>query len=182
MRSGWTPLHVAAENDQFDVAITLLRAGAGVDVAREDGATALHVAAGNGFADIVTLLLRKGADMEAVTRDRWYPLHMSCGNGHSAVTELLLRKGASVDATADAGTWRMMTVQSAAKMQLLESFDTHAVVLECCESYLRAHADSFLLSNTGNIGLPMSLGVLFATPVFVFFRMGLAAHGRLSRP
>lgn len=104
LSSGWTPLHVAAENDQFDVAITLLRAGAGVDVAREDGATALHVAAGNGFADIVTLLLRKGADMEAVTRDRWYPLHMSCGNGHSAVTELLLRKGASVDATADAGT------------------------------------------------------------------------------
>lgn len=109
---GWTPLHVAAENDQFDVAITLLRAGAGVDVAREDGATALHVAAGNGFADIVTLLLRKGADMEAVTRDRWYPLHMSCGNGHSAVTELLLRKGASVDATADAGTWWVVSLWS----------------------------------------------------------------------
>lgn len=67
-------------------------------------------------------------------------------------------------------------------MQLLVTFDTRAVVIECCESFLRAHADFVSCSSTGDFGPLMSLGVLIATPVFVFFRMGLAAHGRLSRP
>jgi len=56
-----TPLHWAAEHDHFDVARTLLDAGANLEAATSWGATPLHWAATMGSANVADLLLARGA-------------------------------------------------------------------------------------------------------------------------
>lgn len=56
------PLHLAVCGGHADVALTLLRRGAAVDVLSHGGRTALHLAALGGHDECARLLLRYGAD------------------------------------------------------------------------------------------------------------------------
>ena len=99
---GFTPLHLAADNDQKEIALLLIAKGAdlnarGVDV---NGWTPLHMAALRGHKEIVELLIEKGSDIniKGTGRMEVSALHVSAGRGHKEITKLLIAEGAYVNA------------------------------------------------------------------------------------
>ena len=66
---GCTALYVAAQCGHAAVATALLKAGARVDLARDDGATPLFFAALKGHAAVVTALLDGGAAINRPMHD-----------------------------------------------------------------------------------------------------------------
>ncbi len=77
---------------------TLLKQGATVNAATEDGWTPLYGAALEGHEAVARLLLEKGAHVNAATKDGVTPLHGAAWKGHEVVARLLLEKGAHVAA------------------------------------------------------------------------------------
>ena len=61
---GKTPLYLAAENGATLAVIELLKAGAAVDIATDEGKTPLLIAAAWGKYDCVSLLIYAGADFD----------------------------------------------------------------------------------------------------------------------
>uniref|UniRef100_A0A9J8ACC7 Ankyrin repeat and SOCS box containing 14b n=1 Tax=Cyprinus carpio carpio TaxID=630221 RepID=A0A9J8ACC7_CYPCA len=108
---GWIPLHEAAvqhkrrileityaaiKNDQYDLALLLLRYNATVDQKGSLQRTALHEASVLGLDNFVYLLLQSGADPNIVDVCEHTPLGLAAQAGHFNVVEILLQKGASV--------------------------------------------------------------------------------------
>ena len=62
-RSGWTPLHYACTNGNFDIALFLLDKGAGVDALSPNETTPLMMAIRAGNIQLARLLLDRGADI-----------------------------------------------------------------------------------------------------------------------
>lgn len=77
--SGWTPLHVAIANLEFEIIELLLAAGADVNKADNDGNTPLHVAASIVLnADIVEILLEApGIEINKRNKNGKTPLALS---------------------------------------------------------------------------------------------------------
>src|SRR6185503_11045862 len=86
---GLTPLHVAAQEGNTQIARMLINAKASVGArTRIGGYTPLHLAAGGAHTDIVNALLAAGADPAAVTTTSGVtPLHLAAAavNGEAAV-------------------------------------------------------------------------------------------------
>lgn len=59
---GWTPLHEACNHGHYNVALTLVKAGANVNARGLDDDTPLHDAAKNGQYKLVKMLVERGAD------------------------------------------------------------------------------------------------------------------------
>jgi ankyrin repeat protein len=74
----------------------LLKEGADVNKANNDGTSPLFVASCNGHCDVVEALLCGGADVNKARNDGMTPLIMASCNGHCDVVEALLRGGADV--------------------------------------------------------------------------------------
>lgn len=94
----WTALQLAALRDDFDLAETLLSAGADVNArikAEYDGATALQVAAEYGSVALVQLLLAAGANVNAPPSDGGCTaLQSACKGGRDETVRVLLTAGA----------------------------------------------------------------------------------------
>ena len=98
---GATPLHRAAWGRHLDVAMTLVAAGANVNLRQTDGGSPLHIAMKNASgvgASIVKLLLSHNADVNARDNDGATPLlsglTASPASRDRAAFEALLAKGA----------------------------------------------------------------------------------------
>ena len=95
-----TPLHLAAEhNEDPEMAATLLRAGADVNVRNVIDATPLHAAAKNDNVEVAETLIRAGAALNPVTYYRSdhgarTPLIVAVQHGNLPVVKALLRAGA----------------------------------------------------------------------------------------
>ena len=95
-----TPLHLAAEhNEDPEMAGTLLRAGANVNVRNVIDATPLHAAAKNYNVEVAETLIRAGAELNLVTYYRSdygarTPLIVAVQHGNLPVVKALLRAGA----------------------------------------------------------------------------------------
>lgn len=61
----YTPLHIAAKEDQEEVAQALLEHNASMTATTKKGFTPLHLAAKYGRTNIATLLLQRGAPVDA---------------------------------------------------------------------------------------------------------------------
>lgn len=72
--SGWTPVHVAQNNDRLDLVRLLVQNGADVNAADQDGRTPLHMAASRGAAETVRGLIRLGANVDAQDNQGKTPL------------------------------------------------------------------------------------------------------------
>ncbi|NXY03849.1 ANKK1 protein, partial [Pteruthius melanotis] len=96
-RDGWTPLHLAAQNDFENVARVLLSRQADPNTQEVDGKTALHVAACFGHVGLVKLLASQGADLERKQKNLRTPLHVAVERGKFRVVHYLLKNGISVN-------------------------------------------------------------------------------------
>jgi len=101
-KSGTTPLHLVAGDDNVEAARMLIAKGADVDAQWGDGGTPLHIAAGYGHVKVATLLLAHGAGANAKKTDGETPLHVAARCGRDEFAKLLAEAGADVNAT-DAG-------------------------------------------------------------------------------
>ena len=72
----------------------LLRAGADVGPATQNGWTALHVAAWNGHADVLAALVRAGGDVNAASSAGRTPHEIAEEGGHGDEVAELRRAGA----------------------------------------------------------------------------------------
>lgn len=61
-QNGYTPLHIAAKQNQMEVASSLLQYGASANAESVQGVTPLHLASQEGHADMVALLFSKQAN------------------------------------------------------------------------------------------------------------------------
>lgn len=98
-----TPLHLAVEAGDAEIAERLLRAGADIAIADWDGKTALHCALDAQDEELVRLLLRHKADPCKGSKDSVSPLHQAAGCFAAAVP-WLLEHGAEAD-TPDEQGW-----------------------------------------------------------------------------
>jgi len=83
------PLHIAARLGNIDVAETLLRHGASLELGDETGATPLNVAAAEGDAAMAEFLLELGADPETSDEKGRTPLDRARAAGADEVAQLL---------------------------------------------------------------------------------------------
>ena len=94
---GQTPLHLAAEFGQKEVAVLLIINGADVNAKTQIGVTALHGAATQGYSKIIELLISKGADANAKVASGAHkgktPLDAAKETNHPETADLLRKLG-----------------------------------------------------------------------------------------
>jgi ankyrin len=64
-KNNYSPLHIAAKQNQIDIATALLEYGAEVNGQSRQGYTPIHLAADQGHTDMVALLISHSADANA---------------------------------------------------------------------------------------------------------------------
>lgn len=84
-----TPLHVAVNNDRFEIAKFLLENGADINARNKHGLTPLHLAAKNGNVELTQMLISRNARKDI--RDYWgqSALMYATKGGHPDVAKLL---------------------------------------------------------------------------------------------
>jgi len=99
LRNFWdeTPLHLAAAEGHYQLAVTLLQNKCKIDPKTERGDTPLALAAKYGHPKIVHLLLNAGANVNE--KQRWgdTALHRAARFGHHGIVDRLIRGGAQVN-------------------------------------------------------------------------------------
>jgi len=75
----------------------LLKAGAGVNHAKNDGATSLFAAAQDGHSDVVFKLLAAGAKVNLAMHDGATPVYIAAMGGHAKALKALVKAGANLD-------------------------------------------------------------------------------------
>jgi ankyrin repeat protein len=96
-RSGRTPIFKFITSKDIATVVSLIEAGADVNVRDHAGWTPLHEACLEGQKDIVDILVKYGADVNAQGGTEGdTPLHDAVSNGHVEVVEALLGYGAGL--------------------------------------------------------------------------------------
>ena len=95
---GATPLVVACQHGQIEVAAKLRAWGANIDPPATSGCTPMHVACAFGQLPMAAWLHAHGARLDPLGNDGARPLHYACGNGHAEVAAWLHAHGAALDA------------------------------------------------------------------------------------
>src|SRR3972149_6230643 len=87
----------ACENGNVEVLISLLiKNGANVNQADNDGTTPLYIASRYGHVEVISLLLNNGANVNQVDNVRRTPLYGASFHDHVEIVSLLLNHGANM--------------------------------------------------------------------------------------
>lgn len=114
---GATPLLLAVEHQDEGAVRAMLRAGARVNAADQDGLTPLALACERGGAGIVAALLDAHADIRHAAPDGSTPLHVCARFGPEAAVARMIALGARVDAVDMRGQTPLMWAASAGRAQ-----------------------------------------------------------------
>jgi hypothetical protein len=98
-KDGETPLHLALQRGQLEVACMLIDRvfqGADLTARNKDGETPLHLASQGGQVEVVRMLIERGADVTAPEQERETPLHLASQRGQVEVARMLIERGADV--------------------------------------------------------------------------------------
>ena len=101
---GMTPLGIAAERKNPDMAGLLIDQGAQVSAGNGTKGTALHIAIMNGDVNFAELLVSRGADLEAMLPNGFTPLQLAGSWGRVEIAALLLKNGAKVNSRTGGST------------------------------------------------------------------------------
>ena len=93
---GFTPLILAAYNEQPEIVDFLLANGADLDVQDAAGNTALMGVSFKGYKDVAKKLIDAGADVNVRNSNGAPALTFAATFGHLQIAELLLQKGADL--------------------------------------------------------------------------------------
>jgi len=91
----WKPLHIAAANNQKEIAELLIEYGADIEVVNYSSETPLHIAARFNSKEVAELLIEKGANLNAEDFGcscHYYgstPLHFAAMSGSKEVAEFV---------------------------------------------------------------------------------------------
>lgn len=91
--NGFTPLMMAASEDQPEIAQLLIDKGAKVNFVNSQGWTALTEAADEGALATAKVLLNAGADAHLKIKNDASPIRMAASEGHAQILQLLIDKG-----------------------------------------------------------------------------------------
>ena len=118
---GRTPLHIAAEKGNIDVAMFLIENGANVNVADANGNTPLvFIINKTGNLKITERLLEKGASVNAQNRTGETALMYAAWHGHSAIVQLLLENRADVALKNRKGNTALTLAESKGHQEIVE--------------------------------------------------------------
>ncbi|MCG9130377.1 VCBS repeat-containing protein [Candidatus Poribacteria bacterium] len=118
---GRTPLHIAAEKGNIDVAMFLIENGANVNVADANGNTPLvFIINKTGNLNITERLLEKGASINLQNRTGETALMYAAWHGHSAIVQLLLENRADVTLKNGQGNTALTLAESKGHQQIVE--------------------------------------------------------------
>jgi ankyrin repeat protein len=92
--SGETALLMALKRDQFEIARTLIVAGADVNLRKDGQRTPLMVAVEKGQSELAALMIEKRADVNARTDDGQTALKIAESNNQAPIVDILLKAGA----------------------------------------------------------------------------------------
>jgi len=104
-QDGYTPLMIAAQTKNLQLARVLLDAGAKLDTRNKFGETAIMLASYHGQTELVRQLYIKGAE---INHHGWNPLIYAASGGHLDILRLLLTGEADINSTSDNGTTALM--------------------------------------------------------------------------
>jgi len=107
-RLGESALLIVIKKERFDLARTLVAAGADVNLAAINGTTPLMAAAYTGDTAFVTLLLDKGAKLDAVDRIKKNAMTYAAGEGRTDVVLLFMARGVDPNAVYQNGLTALM--------------------------------------------------------------------------
>eukprot|EP00756_Hemistasia_phaeocysticola_P057848 Hpha_TRINITY_DN34457_c0_g1::TRINITY_DN34457_c0_g1_i1::g.96049::m.96049 len=93
---GEPALHIAAEEGQLEVVRRLVKLGATVDLADNEGRTALHAAARNNRMAVAAYLISNGAEVDRADGNGRTALHLAAMQGLRAQCTYLIAKGADI--------------------------------------------------------------------------------------
>lgn len=93
-----TPLHVAAQQNDYRLVESMLDVGADVNAIDEYGDTPLHKAVQQHTIETAALLIARGAKVDVRNRFGATPLHYASANDANTAAAMLIAKGASVNA------------------------------------------------------------------------------------
>ena len=120
------PVADAAERGDLEAVRTLLRQGADVNTAQNDGMTALHWAAAGNDVEMAKTLLYAGAAVQATTRLGGYnPLHLASRGGHAEVARLILEAGADPNTFTTTGVTAMHFAADADAGAVIDQLAAH---------------------------------------------------------
>lgn len=93
-QSSSTALHIATQNNNYELTKFLLESGADVNFLNDDGWTALHFAAQRGYTRIVRLLIKSGVnvDIQGLRYGRT-ALHYAADQGRWEIVMEILKAG-----------------------------------------------------------------------------------------
>jgi ankyrin repeat protein len=157
-----TPLNLAAERGQFEVAALLLKMGADPTIGDNENSQPIHLAAVSGSIPILNLLLEKGVDIETKDINQMTPLLFAISRGQAEMSKYLIEIGADVKAKSITGltALHMSTISGNVEIMSLlvkkgakvnTSTEQGFTPLHTAASYGKTDAVKFLVENGADI-------------------------------
>jgi len=102
-KDGQTPLHLASQEGQVEVARMLIERGASVSAQNKDGQTPLDLvflgnSSGIDHPEVAFMLIERGADVSAQERDDQTPVHLALQAGQLEVFPMFFVHSADASA------------------------------------------------------------------------------------
>jgi len=131
--TGNTALMLAIDRGKIDVALTLIEAGANLEIKGQKGWTALHNAASGGdkgYKEVAEALIKHNASVDALSETLLTPLHEAAGKSLVDLVRLLVDAGADVNARDKfSNTPLRMCASNAQSFANLETFKQSVQIL-----------------------------------------------------